>query len=73
MAWPRSPRPSAKCRKWPLAFPAFTWKGPFISPDDGPRGAHPRQHVRPPDWDEFRRLQDAAQGRIKLLDGLARI
>jgi N-acetylglucosamine-6-phosphate deacetylase len=21
-------------------------EGPFISPDDGPRGAHPRQHVR---------------------------
>ena len=42
-------------------------EGPFISPDDGPRGAHPRQHVRPPDWDEFARLQDAARGRIKLL------
>ena len=42
-------------------------EGPFISPDDGPRGAHPRQHVRPPDWDEFSRLQDAARGRIKLL------
>jgi N-acetylglucosamine-6-phosphate deacetylase len=42
-------------------------EGPFISPDDGPRGAHPRQHVRPPDWDEFRRLQDAAGGRIKLV------
>ena len=42
-------------------------EGPYIAPDDGPRGAHPRQHVRPPDWDEFRRLQDAAQGRIRLL------
>ena len=41
-------------------------EGPYISPDDGPRGAHPRQHVRTPDWDEFRRLQDAAEGRIKL-------
>jgi N-acetylglucosamine-6-phosphate deacetylase len=41
-------------------------EGPFISPDDGPRGAHPKQHVRPPDWDEFQRLQEAAQGRIKL-------
>ena len=35
--------------------------------DDGPRGAHPRQHVRTPDWDEFRQLQDAARGHIKLL------
>jgi N-acetylglucosamine-6-phosphate deacetylase len=42
-------------------------EGPYISPDDGPRGAHPRQHVRPPDWDEFRRLQDAAAGGIRLV------
>ncbi len=42
-------------------------EGPYISPEDGPRGAHPRQHVRPPDWDEFRRLQDAAGGRIRLV------
>jgi N-acetylglucosamine-6-phosphate deacetylase len=42
-------------------------EGPFISPDDGPRGAHPARHVRPPDWEEFRRLQDAAGGRIKLV------
>jgi N-acetylglucosamine-6-phosphate deacetylase len=48
-------------------IPGIHLEGPFISPDDGPRGAHPRQHVRPPDWDEFRRLQDAALGRIKLL------
>jgi N-acetylglucosamine-6-phosphate deacetylase len=39
-------------------------EGPYISPEDGPRGAHPRQHTRPPDLDEFRRLQDAAGGRI---------
>jgi N-acetylglucosamine-6-phosphate deacetylase len=42
-------------------------EGPFISPEDGPRGAHPRQHVRPPNWDEFRRLQDAAAGHIRLV------
>src|SRR6187431_344705 len=48
-------------------IPGIHLEGPFISPDDGPRGAHPRQHVRPPDWDEFRRLQDAAEGYIKLL------
>ena len=39
-------------------------EGPYISPEDGPRGAHPREHTRPPDLDEFRRLQDAAGGRI---------
>jgi N-acetylglucosamine-6-phosphate deacetylase len=42
-------------------------EGPYISPADGPRGAHPRQHVRPPDWDEFSRLQDASGGRIRLV------
>lgn len=42
-------------------------EGPYIAPDDGPRGAHPRGHVRPPDWDEFSRLQEAAGGRIRLL------
>ncbi len=47
--------------------PGFHLEGPYISPDDGPRGAHARQHVRPPDWDEFQRLQDAARGRICLL------
>jgi N-acetylglucosamine-6-phosphate deacetylase len=39
-------------------------EGPFISTEDGPRGAHPRQHARKPDWDEFQRLQQAADGRI---------
>jgi N-acetylglucosamine-6-phosphate deacetylase len=50
-----------------VRIPGIHLEGPFISPDDGPRGAHPRQHVRPPDWDEFQRLQEAAEGRIKLL------
>lgn len=49
------------------ALPAIHVEGPYIAAEDGPRGAHPRQHVRPPDWDEFRRLQDAAQGRIRLM------
>src|SRR5437867_7491142 len=49
------------------ALPAFHLEGPYISPEDGPRGAHPKAHVRPPDWDEFRRLQEAAGGRIKLV------
>lgn len=42
-------------------------EGPFISPEDGPRGAHPLEHVRAPDWDLFRRWQEAAQGRIRLI------
>jgi N-acetylglucosamine-6-phosphate deacetylase len=49
------------------ALPAIHLEGPYISAEDGPRGAHPRAHVRPPDWDEFCRLQEAAGGRIRLV------
>lgn len=49
------------------ALPCFHLEGPYISSEDGPRGAHPRQHVRPPDRDEFRRWQEAAGGRIRLV------
>jgi N-acetylglucosamine-6-phosphate deacetylase len=35
-------------------------EGPHIAPDDGPRGAHAREHVRPPDLAEFERWQDAS-------------
>ena len=31
-------------------------EGPYLSPEDGPRGAHPPDHVRMPDWDEFTKL-----------------
>jgi N-acetylglucosamine-6-phosphate deacetylase len=42
-------------------------EGPYISPIDGPRGAHPREHCRAPNWEEFCRLQEAAAGRIRLV------
>ena len=42
-------------------------EGPFISPRDGYRGAHAREFVRDASVDEFRRMQDAAEGRIRLL------
>jgi N-acetylglucosamine-6-phosphate deacetylase len=42
-------------------------EGPYISPFDGPRGAHPREHVGPASIDDFRRRQDAAGGRIVLV------
>lgn len=50
-----------------IAMEAFHVEGPYISPEDGPRGAHPRRWVRPPDYDEFRHFQDAARGNIRLL------
>jgi N-acetylglucosamine-6-phosphate deacetylase len=42
-------------------------EGPWISPTDGPRGAHPLAHVTAPDLDAFERLQGAAGGRIAML------
>lgn len=42
-------------------------EGPYISPNDGPRGAHPKQFTRPPNWDEFQRWQDAAEGAIRIV------
>src|SRR5512143_873004 len=49
------------------AMEAFHVEGPHISPEDGPRGAHPARWVRPPDFEEFRRWQDAAQGNVRLV------
>lgn len=45
----------------------FHVEGPWISPLDGPRGAHPAAHVRPPTVEEFERLQDAAEGHVRLV------
>ena len=42
-------------------------EGPYISGEDGPRGAHPLEHVRDPDWDEFQRWRDIAEGKISLV------
>ena len=49
------------------AFDGFHVEGPFISPEDGPRGAHPKRWVRKPDFDEFCRWQEAAEGRIRIV------
>jgi len=50
-----------------VAMDGFHVEGPHISPDEGPRGAHPKRWVRPPDIDEFRRWQDATGGRVRLV------
>ncbi|MCC7156898.1 MAG: amidohydrolase family protein [Bryobacterales bacterium] len=49
------------------AMEAFHVEGPHICPDDGPRGAHPRRWVRPPDIDEYQRWQEAARGNVRLV------
>lgn len=60
-----------------LACEQFPWvdrmvcgchlEGPYISAEDGPRGAHPRQHVRSADWAEFQQLQQISGNRIRLV------
>ena len=42
-------------------------EGPFLSPIDGARGAHPLQHVRSPDVRLLERWQERAGGLIRLL------
>ena len=42
-------------------------EGPFISPEDGAVGAHPKACVQEPSMDLFRRLQDWAAGEIRLV------
>ena len=49
------------------SVPGIHVEGPYISRDDGPRGAHPLEHVRAPDWNEFSGWQDAADGTIRIL------
>ena len=38
----------------------FHLEGPYISPVDGYRGAHPLKYVRKPDWNEFVSLNEAS-------------
>jgi N-acetylglucosamine-6-phosphate deacetylase len=58
------------CREDPLVAKMVRGchlEGPWLSSLDGPRGAHPREHIRSADWEEFCQLQDASGGRIRLL------
>ncbi len=45
-------------------IPGIHLEGPHIAEADGPRGAHPRAHVLPPDLRLFNRLYKAAEGNI---------
>jgi N-acetylglucosamine-6-phosphate deacetylase len=45
----------------------FHVEGPHISAEEGPRGAHPKRWVRKPDFEEFKRWQDAARGQVRLV------
>lgn len=51
--------------KWSIA--GLHIEGPFISPEDGPRGAHPREHVIAPEWDLVQKWQEEANGLIRMI------
>jgi N-acetylglucosamine-6-phosphate deacetylase len=53
--------------QWSRRIPGIHLEGPYITAEDGARGAHPKKHCHAPDWDEFRRLQEDAGGRIRIL------
>jgi len=46
------------------SIPGIHLEGPYISPEKGYRGAHPKKYIRKPDWEEFTGFQKAAQGNI---------
>lgn len=63
-------RAIAQARRDPFIahmIPFVHVEGPSISPEDGPRGAHPLAHVRPPDLAEFERWQAASAGLVGLV------
>jgi N-acetylglucosamine-6-phosphate deacetylase len=49
------------------AIAGFHVEGPHLSGEDGPRGAHPLASIRPPDVNEYRRWQEATDGRIRIV------
>lgn len=42
------------------SIPGFHLEGPYINPEDGFRGAHPRRYVKLPNWEEFMEFYEAS-------------
>ena len=55
------------CPDLESAVPGIHIEGPYISSEDGPRGAHDPAYVRDPDIDEFFAWQKASGNRIALI------
>ena len=49
------------------ALAGLHMEGPYISPEDGARGAHRREDISSPTVDDFKRRQEAAAGRVRLV------
>jgi N-acetylglucosamine-6-phosphate deacetylase len=50
-----------------VAIEGLHVEGPHLSHEDGPRGAHPLEWIRPPDVDLLHRMQEAAGGLIRIV------
>jgi N-acetylglucosamine-6-phosphate deacetylase len=62
----------SSCARALLNFPdpaiaGIHMEGPYICPEDGPRGAHPRQYVVEASIEDFKRRQESAEGCIALV------
>ena len=42
-------------------------EGPFLSKEDGARGAHSLEFVQQPDWELFQEWQNVAEGKIRII------
>jgi N-acetylglucosamine-6-phosphate deacetylase len=49
------------------AIPGIHVEGPYISSEDGPRGAHDPAYIRDPVFAEFEEWQEVAEGRIAIV------
>ncbi len=58
------------CNKDPLinqSIAGIHLEGPFLSKESGPRGAHPLEFIKAPDWELFSQWQEEAHGKIKII------
>ncbi|MCA1033545.1 amidohydrolase family protein [Bacillus infantis] len=48
-------------------IPGIHLEGPFLSGEDGPRGAHSKQYIQSPDFEFFQALNESVNGLIKMI------
>lgn len=61
---------SGACDKDPLVdscVGGIHLEGPFLSKTDGARGAHNEKYLKSPDWEMFKKFQEASGNRIKIV------